>query len=178
MADLERLGGPQVTGNGSAPAEVDLAAVAALSDGGLWARPTRSRVEPGWADCLPTLTRNRSQAIHRHPLVAVATLASAARRLWPPWTTLTAVVDSLRRDSFDVTLIASPSGHPADLLLACLLVCSIGRVLACSFARLLVCSFDGLLASSVVCLLDFLGIACFLPGLLAWELEIRSLEAD
>ena len=50
-----RLAGPRLSGNGSAPAEVDLAAVAALSDGGLWVRPTRSRVEPGWADCLPTL---------------------------------------------------------------------------------------------------------------------------
>ena len=50
-----RLSGHEISGNGSAPAEVDLAAVAALSDGGLWVRPTRSRVEPGWADCLPTL---------------------------------------------------------------------------------------------------------------------------
>ena len=50
-----RLSGNEISGNGSAPAEVDLAAVAALSDGGMRARPTRSRAEPSWADCLPTL---------------------------------------------------------------------------------------------------------------------------
>ena len=70
---------------------------------------------------------------------------------------------------------------PTSCLLACLfvrlVVCSLARLLACSFARLLVCSFDCLLACSVVCLLAFLCFACFLPGLLAWELEIRSLEA-
>ena len=30
-----------------------------------------------------------------------------ARRLWPQWTTLTAVADSLRRNSFDLTLVES-----------------------------------------------------------------------
>ena len=35
-------------------------------------------------------------------------------------------------------ITASPSGHLADLLLACLLVCSFARLSACSFAGLLV----------------------------------------
>ena len=57
-------------------------------------------------------------------------------------------------------VIASPSGHPADLLLVCLLVCSIGRVLACSFARLLVYSLARLLVCLIACLLGCL-LACF-----------------
>ena len=59
-----------------------------------------------------------------------------------------------------LTIIASPSGHPADLLLVCLLVCSIGRVLVSSFARLLVCSFARVLVCLIVCLLGCL-LACF-----------------
>ena len=55
----------------------------------------------------PLISQNRPQAIHRHLLVPVATLASVARRLWPQWTTLTAVADSLRRTSFDLTLAES-----------------------------------------------------------------------
>ena len=82
-----------------------------------------------------------------------------------------------------IRVIASPSGHPADLLLACLLVCSIGRVLVCSFAcllaRLLACSFahllDCLIARLFACTFPFALLSFFLAC--SVELDIRSLEA-
>ena len=61
-----------------------------------------------------------------------------------------------------------PFGAPRRPL-ACLLVCSFGRVLACSSARLLVCSFARLIACLLArlfaCLLSFALLAFFLACL-------------
>ena len=76
---------------------------------------------------------------------------------------------------FVFIMIASPSGHTADLgSFVRWVVCSVARLLADSFARF---SLDYLLTCSVVCLIGFMWFAGFLPGLLVWELEVRSLEA-
>ena len=83
-------------------------------------------------------------------------------------------------------MIASPSGHPADLSLACccLFVSSCARLLVCSLARLLVCSFACLIARLLVRLfarlLSFALLAFFLACLLGrskfvpWRLLDRS----
>ena len=53
----------------------DLAAVAARSDEGMWASPTRPRVEPGWAHGIGMPISHPSPLFH---VVAVATLAAVA----------------------------------------------------------------------------------------------------
>ena len=62
-------------------------------------------------------------------------------------------------------VIASPSGHPAVLLLACLFVWSCARLLVCSLALLLICSFVGLIACLLArlfaCLLAFFALLAF-----------------
>ena len=67
-------------------------------------------------------------------------------------------------------LIASPSGHPADLLFDCLFVWSCARLLVCSLACLLVLSFARLITCLIdrlfACLISFDLLAFFLACLL------------
>ena len=87
--------------------------------------------------------------------------------VWLPFHALRLLERLLR-----ATIIASFSGHLYRVFVCCL-VCSLPRLIASSVDCLLACLLD----YSVDCLPVFLCLACLPPCWLAWELEIRSLEA-